>query len=119
MKRRKKNPVLVKTLRVLGKTVKTSRSRLWKNVAKRLEAPKKARARVNLSRINRYTEKGDTVVVPGKVLGAGALDHKVNVAALGFTREAKKRIEASGGQCISIATLVEKNPRGLKVKLIG
>jgi len=74
---------------------------------------------VNLSRLNRYTEKGDVVVVPGKVLGAGRLDHPISVAAFAFSELAREKIKKARGKCLTIPKLVEENPTGSNVKIIG
>ena len=73
---------------------------------------------MNLSRINRHTQKGDTVVVPGKLLGAGALDHSVAVAAFNASEKAKAKLAAAKAKYLSIPELVEKNPKGANVKII-
>lgn len=74
---------------------------------------------MNISRLNRYTKVGDTVVVPGKVLGAGNLDHAVNVAAFSFSQQAQSKVLKAKGKCLSISKLVEENPKGSGVKIIG
>jgi large subunit ribosomal protein L18e len=74
---------------------------------------------VNISRINRHTKAGDTVVVPGKVLGAGNLDHPVTVAAFKFSKQAKEKILKTGGACVTIEELIERNPKGSLVRVIG
>jgi len=57
-------------------------------------------------------------VVPGKVLGAGVLDHKVTVAAFAFSQSARERIDAVG-KTLSIEELLKKNPKGTGIKLMG
>ena len=91
---------------------------IWKTIATKLEKSNRSQAEVNVSRINRYSAENDTVVIPGKVLSNGSLDHKVEVAALKFSEAAKAEIEKAGGECISIADLVEKNPKGSNVKIM-
>ena len=91
---------------------------IWKAVAAKLEKSSRSQAEVNVASINRYTSADETVVVPGKVLSNGSLDHKVEVAALKFSEAAKAEIEKAGGECISIADLVEKNPKGSNVKIM-
>ncbi|HIC99331.1 MAG TPA: 50S ribosomal protein L18e, partial [Pyrodictiaceae archaeon] len=76
------------------------------------------RVEVNVSKINRYTEANETVVVPGKVLGAGRIDHPVTVAAIAFSKSAVEKICGAGGRVIHILQLLEENPRGSKVKII-
>jgi large subunit ribosomal protein L18e len=58
------------------------------------------------------------VVVPGKVLGAGKLNHPVTVAAIAFSEQALQKIKAAGGRAIHILHLIEENPRGSNVKII-
>ncbi len=113
------NIVLRKTIDALKKAAHRNKAPIWRRIAEELERPRRQRRAVNVSRINRYTESGDIVVVPGKVLGAGTLDHPVTVAAIGFTRKAVEKIRAAGGKPIHILALIEENPRGSNVKIIG
>ncbi len=64
-------------------------------------------------------QKGETVVVPGKVLGDGSLDHKLEIAAFKFTQSAKEKIKKAGGKFMSISELIKKNPKGSNVRIIG
>lgn len=90
--------------------------KIWKRIATDLERPIRV---VNLSRINRYCKNNDTIVVPGKVLSMGNLDKKVTIAAYKFSGQALQKIKASGSNAISIRDLVQKNPKGNKVRIIG
>ena len=92
---------------------------LWRDIALRLERPTRNYSEVNLSRINRYTKEKDVVLVPGKVLGAGELDHQLTVAAVSFSASAKNKITAAGGSCLTIDELMNTNPEGSRVRLIG
>ncbi|MCZ7392110.1 MAG: 50S ribosomal protein L18e [Candidatus Methanoperedens sp.] len=92
---------------------------LWRDIALRLECPTRNYSEVNLSRINRYTKEKDVVLIPGKVLGAGELDHKLTVAAVSFSASAKNKITAAGGSCLTIDELMNRNPEGSRVRLIG
>ncbi|MFH1408991.1 MAG: 50S ribosomal protein L18e [Nanoarchaeota archaeon] len=91
---------------------------LWKRIALDLEKPSRIRRVVNISRINQYTQENDTVIVPGKVLSVGELDHKVIVAAYQFSGNAMEKINKVGA-AITIKELMKKHPKGEKVKLIG
>lgn len=119
MKRRQENPELVEVTRLLKTKTREFDAPIWRTLAERLEKPKHSRCAVNLSRINRYTKDGETVTVPGKVLGAGALDHKVSVAAFSFSEEARRKIEAAGGRCLTFSVLIKKNRKGTDLKIIG
>ena len=106
------NPELIRAVKMLKKRSKETGERLWKYAAEKLMKPKRRRVEVNVSRINRYTKEGDMVVVPGSVLGAGNLDHKVIVAAWKFSEKAKEKIIQAGGEAITIEELMERNPKG-------
>jgi len=103
----------------LKEIAKKENSGLWDTVAHALLKSRKNRSEVNIHKINKYTANGDIVVVPGKVLGSGSLDHTVEIAAFKFTDGAVKKIQGSGSKILSIIELVKKNPKGSKIKLIG
>jgi large subunit ribosomal protein L18e len=52
-------------------------------------------------------------------LGAGIIDHPVKVAAFQFSEQARLKIGKAKGKCLSIEELMEKNPKGSNVKIIG
>lgn len=106
---------LIADLRSLGTKEKV---KMWKRIAQELEKPTRSRREVNIRRINRATKKDETIIVPGKVLSAGELDHKVNVAAWKFSEAAKQKINKSG-KAMSIQELIKTNPKGKKVRIIG
>jgi len=113
------NIILRKTIRILYKMAREYNAPIWRAVAEELEKPRRKRRVVNLSRINRYTKEGEVVVVPGKVLGSGTIDHKVTIAAIGFSKTALEKIKSAGGQALHILDLIKVNPRGTNVKIIG
>ena len=112
------NLIVRKTIRALKSAANRNNAPIWRYVAELIDKPRRLRVEVNLSKINRYTQRGDVVVVPGKVLGAGNIDHPVTVAALGFSRQAVEKIRATGGKVVHILQLIEENPRGSRVKII-
>jgi large subunit ribosomal protein L18e len=91
---------------------------IWGAVAEKLEKPRRKKIEVNLSDIDRNTEKNDFVVVPGIVLGSGELAKPVNVAAWKFSSLAKEKIKKAKGKCFSIEELAEENPKGTGVKIL-
>ena len=92
---------------------------VWSRIAEDLERSTRNRRIVNLSRLNRFTNDNEIIIVPGKVLGAGNIDHKVTVAAWNFSGQAKEKIEAVKGQCLTIAELARKNPKGSNMRILG
>jgi large subunit ribosomal protein L18e len=90
---------------------------IWKTVSKKLSGPRRNRVKANLYRINKKTNKDDMIVIPGKVLGIGELEHTITIACLEYSQSAKKKIEASGSALMSIEELLEQNPKGKGVKI--
>ena len=92
---------------------------LWKRVALDLERPTRNRRAVNLSRINRYTKENEVIVVPGKVLGSGNLNHKLTISAYQFSEQAKDKLEKNGSQIVNLLDLSKEKPNGKKIRIIG
>ena len=113
------NPDLKKLIGELRKMSHSEQADIWKRLANDLQKPSRQRRVVNLSRINRYSEENDTVVVPGKVLAAGTLDHRVNIAAFCFSGAARETILKNNGTAMSISELMKQNPNGKKIRIIG
>ncbi len=103
----------------LKKASKENKTEIWRSIARELSRSRKNRREVNIRRLNRYTSNNETAIVPGKLLGDGNLDHRVDVAAFKLTKGAKEKIEKSGGNTMSIQDLIKKNPKGSKIKIIG
>jgi len=112
------NPRLINLIETLKIESYKNDAKIWKDIAKRLSKPARKRAEVNISKINRYTKEDDIVIVPGKVLGSGKLNHKVVVAAFSFSETAKRAIEESGGKYLTIEELLKKNPKGSMVRIM-
>ncbi len=119
MNTKKTDPNLVALIDNLKRESREKDTAIWRDIALRLEKPSRNWAEVNLSRLERYANDGDVIVVPGKVLGAGALNKKVTVAAFKFSAAAKKAIEKAGGENLTIPELVEKYPQGNGVRIMG
>lgn len=118
MKNIEKNKQLMELLQLLKKTAIENKAAVWKRVASDLEKPMRKRRIVNVYKIEKYAKDNEVVVIPGKVLGTGDLNKKVTVAAFNFSDEAYKKIKEKGNP-ISIKELVEKNPQGKRIRLMG
>ncbi len=115
----KTNPNLISLVKDLKDQAREKDAPIWRDVAERLESPMKNWAEVNLSNIQRYAEDGDTVLVPGKVLGAGILDKKITVSAFKVSGSAKESISEAGGEYLKIRELAERKPDGSEIKIMG
>jgi large subunit ribosomal protein L18e len=93
--------------------------KFWKRIASDLSKSSRQRRIVNLLHISKNTKENDTIIVPGKVLGTGEIKHKVKIAAFGFSKSAVEKLNISGSQTLTINDLIEQNPEGKKVRIIG
>ncbi len=112
------NPELLKLIRALKKQSREENAKIWFDVADNLARSRRQRVSVNLSKLNRHTERSDVVVVPGKVLATGNLNHSLTVAAFGASEKAEGKLKAARAKFLSIPELMEKNPTGSNVKII-
>ncbi|MFX1535064.1 MAG: 50S ribosomal protein L18e [Promethearchaeota archaeon] len=112
------NPEVIVLIRYLRNLAREQDAAIWKRIADTLEHPARKQKAVNLSRINRFRKKDETIIVPGKVLGAGELQSSIIIAAMGFSADARAKIIEKGGKCISILELTEENPKGSNVRII-
>jgi ribosomal protein L18E len=87
------NPNLSKLIQDLKLLSFKEKVNIWKSIAKELEKPTRRRRSVNLSKIDRYSKDNETIIVPGKVLGSGALSKNITIAAFQFSESAKKKLK--------------------------
>ena len=113
------NPHLQQLIRDLKKLSAQKQVSLWKRIAKDLERSTRIRRKVNLYKIEKYLGNGETAVVPGKLLSLGNLTKKVEIAAYQASQQAKEKITKAGSKFLTIEELMEKNPMGKKVRIIG
>jgi large subunit ribosomal protein L18e len=92
---------------------------VWRAVAEDLERPTRQQPVVNLAKLNRFTKQGETIVVPGKVLGDGELDHSITVAALGFSTSAQDKLKKGKATISTIMDLIKKDPKGKSVRVLA
>ena len=113
------NPLLKDLINELKKVSVEQGVNIWNRIATDLEKPTRNRRVVNLSKINRFTKENETIVVPGKVLGSGILDHKVNIAAYTFSQGAIDKINKVGAKAMLLDEMIKESPKGKKIKIIG
>ena len=112
------NIQLQKLIQELKKKSQEHSVKIWSRIAEDLEKPTRQRRIVNLYKINKYTKENEIVIVPGKVLAVGELDHSVVVAAFKFSNSALEKINKIG-KAITIDELIQENPKGKKIRIIG
>ncbi len=113
------NPLLMGLIEDLKKNSVDQKVNLWKKIASDLERPTRKRRIVNLSKINRYSKENETIIVPGKVLGSGILDHKLTISAYQFSDSAKEKLAKVGAKIIPLDELIKESPKGKGIRIIG
>jgi len=113
------NLELVGLIQLLRKQSNEQKVKLWKRIADDLEKPTRQRREVNLFNIEKHTKENDLIIVPGKVLGTGDLNHKVTVAAFNFSGSAIEKIKKAKGECLTIPEIMDKNPKAQKLRIMG
>ena len=117
MKKLKKNAVLSDL--IIGLREKGTKVPFWKAVAGGLNRPTRKAFRVNLRKIEKYSDSKETVLIPGVVLGSGDVTKAHKVVALRFSASAQQKIEKAGGKCILIEDYVKENPGGSKTRILA
>ena len=115
----KTNQHLVELIQDLKRSAYENGAPIWRDVAERLMKPSKNWAEVNISRIARNVKKNEVVLVPGKLLGSGDIDMAVTVVAYRASASAVGKITGAGGRVITIPELMEENPKGTGVRIMG
>ena len=112
------NPMLRSASIMLQRAGKRQKAPIWTEAYSLLSNPASTRVEVNLGRISRVAGDGETVFVPGKVLGTGLMERKLTVGAFSFSASAKSKIEAAGGSALTIGEFLKKYPKGSGVRLV-
>lgn len=110
--KRKTNPILIETIFVARK------SKNWFSLAHILSGSSSKLSAVNLSELDAKTTAGDTVVIPGKVLGSGNLTKKIRICALSASLETLEKLKKSKSEFVTILDEIKKNPKAEGIKLI-
>ena len=113
------NQVVIRMAKDLKKASSKNDAPIWSKLAEYALKPSIARRDINLYKINQLTKENDTVVFPGKVLGTGNIDHKITLYSFSISNSAAAKITERGGEIISYSKLIEKNPTGKGVILLG
>lgn len=116
MKIKATNARLLNLMRKLEESARKNKVRIWYKIMEDLSL-KRRRAEVNLSKIDKYAEEGDTILIPGKVLGNGNLSKKITVSAFSFSKNALEKINRVG-KAVYVEELIDENPKGSGIKIL-
>ncbi|EEC44244.1 predicted protein [Phaeodactylum tricornutum CCAP 1055/1] len=113
------NKLLIKLYKFLDRRTD---SKFCGTVLKRLHMSKVNQPPMGLHRLSKYMaqKEGKTAVIVGKVTDDVRMLEcpKMSVCALAFTENARKRIVASGGECITLDQLALRAPKGSNTVLL-
>ena len=112
------NVELFDTIRDLKKLSNKTGVNVYKAVAAKLAAPASQRSEVNLSKIEKFAQDKESVIVPGKVLATGILNKKVTIIAFSASESAKVKIEKAGAKFITIKEYIANKPSN-KIRILG
>ena len=115
---RKTNPILVDLIVELRKASQSTGADIWRDVAERLERPARLWPQINVEKCAALAGAETIVLVPGKVLSTGDAPKGLRVAAFHFSENARQKIVAAGGKCLSIADVVKLAPSGQGVRIV-
>ncbi len=113
-----KNARMLELIKELRRVSDEEEAAIWDRIADDLDKPSRERREVNIYHLERNCSDGDTVVVPGKVLGTGELTTELTVAAFDYSSSAERKIEEHG-EALTLHELMEDNPDGDEVRIIG
>jgi large subunit ribosomal protein L18e len=111
--------VIDNTIWGLRNAFKKNKAPIWRALQDELAGPRANRREINVRRLAEITKADEVVVVPGKVLGTGNLDHKLTVCAFSISETAAKKIVESGGKVMAFDDLINDYPDGKGVRIIG
>lgn len=100
------NPTVKEWYSTIEKSVGKKDNKININLLKLLN--KRKHIKVNLWKLNKYSKQDDNLIVPGKVLSVGNLDHKITICAIDFSELALQRLKKSDSNIIKIDQAINK-----------
>lgn len=82
----------------LRKAFKKNKTSIWRSLEHEISKARSIRREVNISRLSSVTKNDEVIVVPGKVLGSGEMDHKLTVCAFSISEMVQRRSPTSAGK---------------------
>ncbi|MFL6317070.1 MAG: 50S ribosomal protein L18e [Nitrososphaeraceae archaeon] len=113
------NTLVYNTIWTLRRAFKKNKAPIWRLLENELSGPRSNRREVNVRELANVTKNNEVVIVPGKVLGAGAIGHRLTVCTFSISEIAARKIIGSGGKIITLDDLVQNHPDGTGVRIIG
>lgn len=109
---RKTNPELIENI------LAAKKNNSWKEIAHLISYPRRLQISKNLEEIEKISKEGDTIIVPGKVLGEGEVSKKIRVCAVGFSEKAREKLKSKKCEIVSIKEEIKINPKAQGIKIL-
>lgn len=90
----------------------------WNKVAQMVSGSRRKYSAVNLNKIEKEAHDNHVIVIPGKVLGSGALTKKLKICALYFSNSALNKIKQNKGEAVKIIDEIKNNPNAEGVRIL-
>lgn len=104
---------IISKLLVKGEETKMG---LYAALAKLLKTPRRRKIQVNIGSIDKNSKENEMVIVPGKVLSMGNLNHKITLVCYTISMSARDKLAAIGVKVMSFEEFLAL-PKS-KVKLV-
>ncbi len=115
----KVRPSISKTVGALEKAAHGNEAPIWSKIIKMARGSISADRVVNIKKIAEHTNEGDSVIVPGKVLGVGDIPHKITLYSFSISEPAAKIITKAGGSVKPVEDAVKNHPTGKGLIMLG
>ena len=73
---------------------------------------------MNLDQIDEKSKEGDTILVPGKVLGTGEVTKKLRIVAFSFSESARQKLKEKKCEMVTILEEIKVNPKAEGIKIL-
>ena len=96
-------------LAVLDEATKGYRNKaLFADIHFKLAVPSRHRKRgaVSIFKLSNVTEEGDNIIVPRKIVSSGKMTHKINIAALEYSKGAREALTSSGSRIMTLKEMM-------------
>ena len=110
--RKKTSSTLVETI------ISAKKNKKWNEIAGVLSGPKKNRKNLNLYELDKLVGKEKKVLVTGKILSEGELNHKFKIVANSFSEKAREKLLKNGCDVSTILEEIKLNPSAEGIKII-
>ena len=108
--KRKRNPEIIETINL-------ARKKNFLELANKLARPVRLYKKVNLDELEKIDK--EKIMVIGKILGSGNINKKIEISALGFSKQAIEKLKKADCKIIKIKDLIKNNKNLDEIEIIS